>query len=157
MRIGEIRVKGADALVPSIAALIEQLGRQVQNICFTKDLAPVQWSALRFLAKSASAARNVSGLAAYSGVNASSASRTIQQLLQKKLVSIATGPWDNRVKTVSLTQSGRDLLERDPLDNLADVVSLLTPAEQVALRDILEKLLFGLCPKPFDSDQEFGE
>ena len=144
-------MKGSETIVLSIASLVEQLGRQVQNICFTKDLAPVQWSALRFLSKSAPAARNVSGLAAYSGVNASSASRTIQQLLQKDLITITTDPWDNRVKTATLTQAGRDLLMRDPLANLADVVTRLGSQEQVALRDLLEKLLFGLCPKPFDT------
>jgi len=50
---------------------MEQLTRRVQSICVTKDLAPVQWSALRFLARFALANRTVSGLATHSGVNMS--------------------------------------------------------------------------------------
>lgn len=132
---------------------MEQLVRQVQNLCFTKDLAPVQWSALRFLAKAGPAARTVSGLAAYSGVNQSSASRTIQLLQKKGLVSIGTDPQDNRIRRVALSESGRDLLTRDPLATLAAAVETLKPEQKESLRDSLESVLFQLCPKPFRSDE----
>lgn len=131
---------------------MEQLVRQIQNLCFTKDLAPVQWSALRYLAKAGPVARTVSGLAAYSGVNQSSASRTIQLLQKKGLVHIGTDPQDNRIRRVSLSESGRELLTRDPLATLAAAVETLDPEQKEILRDSLESVLFQLCPKPFQSD-----
>lgn len=128
--------------------------RQVQSLCFTKDLAPVQWSALRYLAKAGAAARTVSGLAAYSGVNQSSASRTIQLLQGKGLVTIETDPRDNRVRRVTLSQAGCDLLQRDPLATLAAAVDGLDAPEKLALGDGLEKVLFNLCPRPFNADRK---
>jgi DNA-binding MarR family transcriptional regulator len=136
--------------VLSAAAVIEQVVRQVQNLCFTRDLAPVQWSALRYLAKAGPLARSVSGLASYSGVNSSSASRTIQLLRRKGLVTIEAALGDSRVKCVSLSPAGRELLNRDPLLDLAAIVQLALDAdERVALGVLLEKILFELCPKPF--------
>ena len=133
----------------AIAALMEQLTRQVQNICFTKDLAPVQWSALRFFARVGRAGRTASGLAGYSGVNMSSASRTIKLLHQKNLVAIEADAEDNRVRRVTLTGPGYELLERDPLTELAGAVQRLAGDDQDALRNGLEKVLFELYPKPF--------
>lgn len=139
---------GTDASV--VAALMEQLGRQIQNLCFTRDLAPVQWSALRYLATAGASARTVSGLAAYSGVNQSSASRTIQLLQGKGLVTIAVDSGDGRVKNVSLTPAGHDLLQRDPLIRLAGAVAkALDPGEVAMSGTLLEKVLFELCPRPF--------
>ncbi len=137
----------------AVAALVEQLGRQVQNLCFTKELAPVQWSALRYFAKAGRAARTVSGLAAFTGVNASSASRTIQLLLGKGLVETETDLRDCRVRVVSLSSAGADLLRRDPLAALGAALNSLKDAERVALRDGLEKVLFQLFPKPFTRDE----
>jgi DNA-binding MarR family transcriptional regulator len=134
------------------ASLIEQLARRTQNLCFTKELAPVQWSALRFLAKAGASARTVSGLAAYSGVNQSSASRTIQLLADKKLVEVGIDTEDARIRLVSLTSAGRELLERDPLFALAAAVERLDPTEQVALRDTLAKVIFELHPRPFSDE-----
>lgn len=129
-----------------IAALIEQLARQVQNICFTKDLAPVQWSALRYFAKAGPSARTVSGLTAYSGVNQSSATRTVQLLLKKGLIEIQQ---DRRFKRISLTDTGRDLLLRDPLKQLADAVQTLASDDKRAFGDTLATLLLQLYPRPF--------
>ena len=91
----------------AIAALMEQLGRQVQNLCFTEELAPVQWAALRYFAKAGPVARTASGLAAYSGVNVSSASRTIRLLRSKGLATIAPDLDDNRIRRVVLTDLGK--------------------------------------------------
>ncbi len=147
-----MRTNNTSAL--AIAALVEQLGRQVQNLCFTRELAPVQWSALRYFAKAGPAARTVSGLAAYTGVNASSASRTIQLLLGKGLVRTETDLGDCRIRVVSLSQTGIELLDRDPLAALTGAMHTLDEDEQVVLRDLLEKVLFQLFPKPFKKTGE---
>lgn len=129
-----------------IAALVEQLARQVQNICFTKDLAPVQWSALRYFAKAGPSARTVSGLTAYSGVNQSSATRTVQLLLKKELVEVEK---DRRFKIISLTEKGLELLARDPLKRLAEAIRILVPEDKAALQGALATLLLQLYPRPF--------
>ncbi|PKU24964.1 MarR family transcriptional regulator [Telmatospirillum siberiense] len=150
--LGDNRVRPNNASALAIAALVEQLGRQVQNLCFTRELAPVQWSALRYFAKAGSSARTVSGLAAYTGVNVSSASRTIQLLLTKGLVRTEPDLGDSRIRVVSLSQAGLDLLNRDPLAALANALHTLDHEEQASLRDLLEKVLFELFPKPFKTD-----
>ena len=133
----------------AIAALMEQLGRQVQNLCFTEELAPVQWAALRYFAKAGPVARTASGLAAYSGVNVSSASRTIRLLRSKGLATIAPDLDDNRIRRVVLTNSGQELLDRDPLAILAEAVTALDEVEQTALQDLLGKVLDRMSAKPF--------
>lgn len=132
-----------------IAALVEQLARQVQNICLTKELAPVQWSALRYLAKAGPSARTVSGLTAYSGVNQSSATRTVQLLLKKGLVDVRK---ERRFKLISLTDKGRELLARDPLEQLATAVQVLTPGDKAAVQSAIAALLLQLHPKPFKTE-----
>ncbi len=138
----------------AVAALVEQLGRQVQNLCFTKELAPVQWSALRYFCKAGRVARTVSGLAAFTGVNVSSASRTIHLLLSKGLVRIETKSGDSRIRVVSLTEEGIGLLGRDPLKALAEALQGLDLDEQEVLRDLLERILFEMFPKPFKTEDE---
>ncbi len=138
----------------AIASVIELIARRIQNMCFTKDLAPVQWSALRFLAKAGPAARTASGLAAYSGVNQSSASRTIQLLARKQLVVISVDDNDGRVRRISLSPKGQRLLERDPLFTLVAAMERLAPDEQIALRNLLSKVSFELYPKPFGEGSE---
>lgn len=139
-----------DASAMALAALTEQLARRVQQLHFTKDLAPVQWSALRFFAKAGPSARTVGGLAAYSGVNQSSASRTIHLLAAKGLVTIEAVPGDGRVRQVTLKAAGWGMLERDPLAKLSEAIGRLAADDQAHLRDLLAKLLFEMTPGPFD-------
>ena len=129
-----------------IAALVEQLARRVQNLCFTKDLAPVQWSAMRYFAQAGQSARTVTGLTAYSGVNQSSATRTVQLLAEKGLIEIQR---EGRFKRISLSEKGRQTLDRDPLKRLAYAIDALDPGAQVVLRDLLAALLLELHPRPF--------
>ena len=54
----------------------------------------------------------------------------------------------------ALSQDGRDLLERDPLMDLAAALEMaLAPGELVVLRDLLEKTVFEMFPKPFTADE----
>ena len=130
----------------TIAALVEQLARRVQNMCLTKDLAPVQWSALRYFSHAGSSARTVTGLTAYSGVNQSSATRTVQLLQKKGLVEIQV---EGRFKRISLTEKGRRMLDRDPLMQLETAVADIDPGAKAMLRDALAMLLLRLYRKPF--------
>ncbi len=135
-------------LATATATILEHLARVFQNMCFTEDLPPVQWSALRFLARAESAARSVSGISAYSGVSHSSASRTVSALHGKGLIEVHVCDEDGRRKRIDLTPKGWGLLGSDPLNHLIDSVGDLAPADLITLRRVAEELVSRLSAVP---------
>lgn len=133
-----------DILAGEVTLLIEHLSRLVHGLGYTERLAPVQWSALRYFARVEGGKRTVSGLAAFSGVNPSSASRTVGLLRDKGLIETFVEPGDQRRQKIELTAEGWQILAMDPLSDLLTVISRLATDDKVALRRLAEALVSGL-------------
>jgi DNA-binding MarR family transcriptional regulator len=131
-------------LAAATVVALDQLLRVVQTSCFTAELPPVQWSALRYLARADASTRSIAALAAYSGVNHSSASRTLAALRAKGLIDIHPTEHHGRTQRLDLTPKGWECLNADPLHHLTDCITDLPPQDMVALRRLVEELLLKI-------------
>jgi DNA-binding MarR family transcriptional regulator len=130
--------------VRGIASLIEQLARYVNSLCWTEDMQPAQWSALRYFALAGTRARTVMGLATFQGTNPATASRTIAVLTRRGLLDSVPVADDRRSRTINLTESGRDLLARDPLLRVEEAVGTMPTALQARFGADIQGLLAAL-------------
>lgn len=128
----------------SAASQLEQVCRLVQGLCRLDELHPAQWSALRYLAKSDKAERTTNMLAVHQGTNPGTASRTISALMRKGLVTSTVSRSDRRIRTISLTATGRALLMQDPLQRVATGLQRLPRDTRDQLPELLENLYRAL-------------
>lgn len=141
-----------DPLEDEITFLLEHLCRIIHGMGFTDGMAPVQWSALRYFARMGEAKRTMAGLANFSDVNISSASRTVAVLKRKGLLSDSGAP-SGRRRNIELTVEGWEVLKKDPLRDLRTVTAGMSPADKTVLRRLIGDLLMRLCPKAFDEPE----
>jgi DNA-binding MarR family transcriptional regulator len=97
----------------ALAAHLEQLARILASRALAHGLNSAQWTALRYLATADEQACNVGAFAAFHLTTASSASQTLSALVRKGLVAKRPGG-DARRRTLSLTETGRQMLAHDP-------------------------------------------
>lgn len=86
----------------------------------------------------------MSELAAFSGVNPSSASRTVSLLKGKGLVTASADPDNQRRQTIDLTEDGWNALNADPLADLLRVVSRLSLDDKITLRRLTEIVVVNM-------------
>lgn len=135
---------GRPSETAGIAALLEQVSRIVQAMCFADGMHPVQWSALRYFSKAGANARTVSGLANYQGTTLPPASRTVAALVKKGYLEAIVDPRDRRSRRIDLTDEGRALIGRDPIHALEQAIADLPAERRQALTDSLEAILAQL-------------
>ncbi len=72
----------------------------------------------------------------------SNASRLIDKLILKKLVTRKANKVDKRIVDIEITQEGLDLLEiiQPEMDRLEGSMNSLSPSEMITLNDLLDKL-----------------
>ncbi|MFC3231176.1 MarR family winged helix-turn-helix transcriptional regulator [Marinibaculum pumilum] len=122
------------------ASQLEQVCRLVQGLCRLDELHPAQWSALRYLARAEKTERTTNMLAVHQGTNPGTASRTISALMRKGLVTSTVSRADRRIRTISLTAAGRDLLMQDPLHRVAIGLQRLPRDTREQLPELLHEL-----------------
>lgn len=135
---------GRSSETAGIAALLEQVSRIVQAMCFADGMHPVQWSALRYFSKAGANARTVSGLANYQGTTLPPASRTVAALVKKGYLEAVVDPRDRRSRRIDLTDEGRSLISRDPIHALEQAIADLPAERRQVLTDSLEAILAQL-------------
>lgn len=87
---------------------------------------------------------DVTGLGDHLGVTSAAASQMLDRLLQQELISRSEDPNDRRVKQISLTEKGFQVLHegiRARQDWLNDLAQALSPAEKEQIRAALEILI----------------
>lgn len=92
-------------------------------------------------------ARRMSELAEALRVDASTATRTVDRLVEAGLLRRTSAPDDGRVVVVELTAAGRRLHERLSKRRRAMLLTVLEgfePAERALLADLLERLVRGV-------------
>lgn len=135
---------------------LERLSRLLANDAFVAGLRPVQWEAMRYLAKANRFSRTPKALTAYLGTTKGTVSQSLQALEKKGLVAKEKVASDNRIINLALTERAHTLLENDPLLKVQAAIDQLgrTELQQVeaGLETIILRLLeqqggrpFGIC------------
>ena len=130
-----------------LARLIEQVGKAAYNLGYTDGLNPAQWAALRYFSESTSGRKTVTGFASFQGTTKGTASQTISALVRKELLERQADTVDRRVHKLILTQKGKDLLQQDPLEQLALSLDVLDQEDRWALANMMEKILRALMTR----------
>ncbi len=139
-----------------LSQTIERLARVMQNETHAFGLKPVQWEALRYLARANRFSRSPTSLSAYLGTTKGTVSQTVIALERKGLVGKEQAPDDKRNIRLSLTKDGRALLKKDPVLAICDATQNLAQADREttigSLQGILKQALhwrgqqaFGQC------------
>ncbi len=123
------------------AALIERLGRLVSREAHADGLQPVQWEALRYLAKANRFSRTAAAVTAYLGLTKGTVSQTLKALESKGLIRKQVDPKDRRSNRLALTPRGRRHLARDPLQETVAALAKLPEGTRRSLDRGLEQLL----------------
>jgi DNA-binding MarR family transcriptional regulator len=138
------------------ARLVDRLGRLIRSGESRRGINPAQWEALRFLARANRFSRTPAALADYLVSTRGTVSQTLIALESKGLVVRQQSSRDRRSVELELTSTGIEMLEEDPLIELARDLGKgsddrLTSAVEV-LRDALRRALqrndsrpFGVC------------
>jgi len=133
--------------------VLERLSRVLQNETHADGLKPVQWEALRYLARANRFSRTPSAVTGYLGITKGTVSQTLNALERKGLVQKATAVGDRRNVTLELTEAGCKLLRDDPILTLSVAAADLPPdaRDEIAdgLRSVLRQLLQHRQQRPF--------
>jgi len=138
-----------------ITNLINRLGRTIHCLQFAQGLNPAQWEALRYLARANRYSRTPSALAEYLQTTKGTASQTLKSLESKGYVRRVAVPHDRRAVRIDVTDSGTNILRRDPLKCLEASAGALGDDLEAARRALgrlaaaiernNEGKAFGLC------------
>lgn len=146
------------------AEVIAQIVRLTSGPSFVGGLNPAQWAALRYFGRVGLQACTVTAFARYHGTSKGTASQTIAALTRKALVERLQDVNDRRLVYFVLTESGRTVLDNDPIRMVATAVGSLSPDEQATLAELLEKIVRSvlvqradqaLPEEPADGGNEF--
>ncbi|MBU6458014.1 MAG: MarR family transcriptional regulator [Bradyrhizobium sp.] len=139
------------------ARLVDRLVRLVRSGVSRQGINPAQWEALRFLARANRFSRTPAALADYLVSTRGTVSQTLIALESKGLVLRRQSSRDRRSVELELTSRGLEMLETDPLIELASDLGKSGSDDGLAstteiLRDALRRALqrndsrpFGVC------------
>ena len=107
---------------------------------YASGLNPAQWEALRFIARANRYSRSPGAIARYLGTTRGTVSQTLIALEAKGYIRRLRCDADRRALTVDLTDSGRALIENDPLCLVLRAADALDCEAQSRLADGLDGL-----------------
>jgi DNA-binding MarR family transcriptional regulator len=139
-----------------MAEMLDRLARVAHGAQFCAGLNPAQWEALRYLNRANRYSRTPGALADYLGATPGTISQTVIALEEKGYVTRSRAASDRRSVEVRLTPAGEEVLRRDPLALLGEVMEGLSADERQALGRALDRVIdrvnaargvsgFGLC------------
>lgn len=139
-----------------MAEMLDRLARVAHGAQFCAGLNPAQWEALRYLSRANRYSRTPGALAEYLSATPGTISQTVIALEEKGYVTRSRAPGDRRSIEVRLTPAGQEVLRRDPLALLGEVIEELSPEERQALGRAVDRVServsaargvsgFGLC------------
>ena len=134
----------SDGGARATAEVIEQITQLAYRFGFASDLRPAQWTALRFFDRSAEESCTVSAFAEHNRTSRSSASQTINGLVNRGLLIRVAVPEDRRTHRLQLTSEAQGLLAQDPLRKLESALSEMSESRCGELAVRLEELLAAM-------------
>jgi DNA-binding MarR family transcriptional regulator len=139
---------GNEAHIPDrIAELLVHLGRAAQSENARSDLTAAQWTCLRFFARANGSTRTPSAFASFQATTRGTASQIIKSLERRGLVSPTRSERDRRSVCFDLTETGRAMLDDDPLRVLVGLIDGLDDAESARFLTTLSGLASALATK----------
>lgn len=132
-----------DAVPPAASSMIklERLARLLRQAGHQQGLNPVQWEALRYLARCNALSHSPGAMARYLGSTKGTVSQTVKALVAKGLVLKQTAGQDHRGVALFLTDAGRALLVDDATQVLQADIAELTDKTRKRFDRALEALL----------------
>lgn len=121
--------------------VLEQLTQFAYTQGTSRGLRSAQWGALRYFRQAGDRARTVGRFAMHNMTTPSSASQTIETLVNRGFLRRSKADGDKRSYRLDLTPSGRRVLAKDPINLLTNALSTLPPEDQLQFAGHLEKLL----------------
>lgn len=139
-----------------IAEILDRLARIMLVEGHASGLKPVQWEALRYLARANRFSSTPGALTRFLSATKGTVSQTLIALERKGLIEKYPDPGDRRSVRLQLTHTGKEYLAEDPLHALREAAAVLSAPAQASLnhnlRDLLARRLainqgrpFGLC------------
>ena len=125
------------------AVLLERVGRLINQEAHADGLQPVQWEALRYLARANRFSQTAGALTAYLGLTKGTVSQTLKALESKALIRKQPDKKDRRSNRLVLTARGRRQLGNDPLAATASALEDLPRQTRRELVQGLSALLGG--------------
>ena len=121
--------------------LLEQVARILWFEGTKHGLRDREWMALRFLSRANRFSRTPSALASYVGTTRGTASVLIDELERLGYLERKRSVEDKRSVMLNLTQKGKKVLVRDPVNVLIDAIATLGDEGAIRLRDSLRQIL----------------
>lgn len=125
----------------ALTELMELASRAMHSLGYAENLYPAQWTALRYFRRAPKGARTASELARFQGLATGPVSRTVRTLIQKGLVKKSDDQPAGRAEHLELSDTGRLLLESDPLSRVEAEIDTMGETEREALASALEKVI----------------
>jgi DNA-binding MarR family transcriptional regulator len=122
-------------------AKLERLARLLRQSGHAKGLNPVQWEALRYLARCNALSHSPGAMAKYLGSTKGTVSQTIMALEKKGVLSKQVDPKDSRGVALYLTEAGNALLADDDLNVVKADIAELTDKTRRRFDRALDALL----------------
>ena len=110
--------------------LLERFVRDMYTTKHSSSIQPLQWSILRYLARSSADRCEVRWIARFLGLTRAPVTRAIATLEARNLVSQQISGEDARTKTVTLTNLGVKALAEDPIVLAAERIRILPETDQ---------------------------
>ena len=143
----------SQALATEAAQLIYRLDRLTRSGEMGHGLNPVQWEALRYLARANRFSRTPAALADYLGTTRGTVSQSLISLEEKGHIARTQSSRDKRSVDLSLTAQGEAALTDDPLTRLTADIAASRSADLslvvTLLRDTLARAIARNGGKPF--------
>jgi DNA-binding MarR family transcriptional regulator len=131
-----------------LALVAVQLGRLAQGDSAARGLTPAQWGALRYFARANRFSRTVSALAAFQATTRGTVSQTVKGLVTRGYLRRTPSDRDGRSVRFDLTSAARQILARDPFQDVVRAAVALPAGQRNRLLSGLQALLQGAARVP---------
>jgi DNA-binding MarR family transcriptional regulator len=113
----------ADRVERQVAELIAHLMRVTHAMQFSEGLNPVQWEAMRYVARANQRSSTPGNLADFLGTTKGTVSQTLISLESKGYLQRTRWSGDRRVVRLQLTDKGIEMLKKDPLLSIVEALA----------------------------------
>ncbi|MEF2552071.1 MarR family transcriptional regulator [Aurantimonas sp. A2-1-M11] len=129
-----------------LASQLEQIARRLHSQGYASKLFPAQWAALRYIHSAPVHLRTAIDLARFQGLASGAVARTVRTLITKGYVTKRGSVGRGRAEELGLTERGRALLKKDPLQRIAAALETLDEASRESLAHNLDIVIRSTRP-----------